>query len=734
MKMSSRALFALTILCGSFLLFLVQPLVARLALPLLGGAPAVWNSAMLVYQTLLLAGYAYAHLLSRVPLRRQIAAHLALLLLAALFLPVGLADIPGRAAGWEVLWVPALVLASVGPLFVLVAAQAPLLQRWYALDDDAGDPYWLYAASNLGSFTGLLAYPLILEPLLSTDGQALVWSLGYGVLVILMGIVAAFRWKTRAQAAPLAVTSPAPGWKRVALWLALSAVPSGLLLSTTTHLSTDLVAMPLLWVIPLGIYLLSFVFAFNPASTFAVVFARTAPTVLLLVGAMAMVSRGTGNLNVAIAAVLLLLILATALHRRLFELRPEPDRLTFFYLVMSAGGALGGVFAALVAPVVFDWVWEHPLLVLAAGALLPARPLIAWMDRMGWGPARQRRMRLLIVAAAAALGAWMQAALIGEDTVTVYLLTLAMTVLGILVLGSRWALLTILALLMFSRGGFETVRMSIEGVRDRSYFGVYTIREETQRGYRTLLHGTTLHGRQFYDADRRQDPTSYYGPGSGAGLALRAAPRMYGDAARIGVVGMGTGTLLCYRQPGQSWTMYEIDPKVVEYSDQGVFTFRRDCAPDSRVVIGDARLELASEPGSSFNVLVVDAFSSDAIPLHLLTREALATYADTLTPDGLLVLHISNRFVDLRPVIAAHARDFGWTAMLRNDPGDPAAATTSSLWVVMASDPQSIASLLAFDPQAGWHALDAPARRAWTDDHASILPYLLWDNMIGSGE
>ena len=727
-------LFALAILCGSFLLFLVQPLIARLALPLLGGAPAVWNSAMLVYQMLLLGGYFYAHMISRLPLRRQITIHIALLAVAAIFLPVGLADIERAGAGWEVLWVPALVFASVGPLFVLISAQAPLLQRWYAAHPAAGDPYWLYAASNIGSFAGLLAFPLLLEPLLTTTGQSLAWSTGYGVLIAIMIVVGFWRWNAQTDMTPaeaIAVTSQAPGWRKIAHWLVIAAVPSGLLLSTTTHLSTDLVAMPLLWVIPLGIYLFSFVLAFNPNSRVAAFFARIAPIVLLFFGAKAMMSTGQAELTDALAPIFMLLVIATALHRHMFDLRPEPDRLTLFYLVMSAGGALGGMFAALIAPVLFDWVWEHPLLILAAAALLPTRPLVAWMDRMGWDDARQWRTRLLLVVAAAALGLWLQWSVLRFLPWVVFGLTVAITILGVLALGKRWSLVAVMAILMFFRGGFDNISTSLQNLRERSYFGVYTVRDLPDYNLRTLMHGTTMHGRQYTDDERRKNPTAYYGPTSGAGLALRSAGELYSDGARVGVVGMGAGTLVCYRQPGQTWKLYEIDPTVVEYSYDGTFTFRDDCAPESEIVVGDARLELAREPDASFDILIVDAFSSDAIPMHLMTREAMQTYADTMAEDGLLAIHISNRFIDLAPVLSAHARDFGWTAMLRSDRAVGEQAIENSNWVVLVPDAEMAAKLKQSDPDVKWLDLPAPATRSWTDDYASILPYLMWENFTG---
>jgi len=734
MRLPSRPLFVATILLGSSLLFLVQPLVARLALPQLGGAPNVWNSAMLVYQALLLGGYAYAHLLSRLAIRRQAMVHLALMALALLFLPIALAEVP-RPAGYEVFWVPLLLVATVGAPFFVVAAQAPLIQRWYAADPEAGDPYWLYAASNIGSFAGLLSYPLLLEPNLPLVDQSLVWALGYGVLIACMALVAWSRWRAPDPASTID-GEPAQGdpigWRRIAYWLALSAVPSGLMLSTTTHLTTDIVAMPLLWVLPLGLYLLSFVFAFNEKSMLGFALVRTAPTILLLAGATAMVSRGSDGVSLALAAVLMLFVVATALHRRLYLDRPAPARLTLFYLVMSAGGALGGVFAAIMAPLVFDWVWEHPLLVLAAGALLPQTVLIPWMDRFHFDARGSLFARLALVAGAVALGFWMNAALGKGQDLTVTALLIAMAALGVLALGSRWAFLAILLIMMLARGGWSTIEESAEGIRDRSYFGVYTVREYPDPPTRVLLHGTTVHGRQFLEPEYRNLPTSYYGPNSGVGLALSAADRIYGKDAQIGLIGLGTGTLACYRQPGQDYIFYEIDPQVVEYSRTGVFTYLRDCAPEAAIHMGDARLALESEPAQQYDILAVDAFSSDAIPLHLVTREAMHTYGRALKPDGLLLIHISNRYVDLRPVIAAHAMENGWVGLMRDDSADPAYGESASLWIAISSDAVPMAKLLQAHPDADWVELGRPHRPVWTDDFASILPLLAWDTILGA--
>ena len=726
-----RGLFVVTILAGSFLLFMVQPLVARMALPRLGGAPAVWNSAMLVYQSLLLGGYAYAHALGRLPLRRQAIVHLVVLALAGLTLPISLAQLPLPSAGWEPLWVPLLFLLTIGPVFFAISAQAPLIQRWYAADPVAGDPYWLYAASNLGSFAGLIAYPLLLEPNLRLADQSAAWSVGYLVLVVLVALAAAARW----SAPSLAARNPTPaahepiGRRRIALWLALAAVPSGLMLSTTTHLTTDIVAMPLLWVIPLGLYLLSFVFAFNERSRVGQVCARVAAPVLFLAGGMAMVSHGAGGVSSAVAALVALLVVSVALHRRLYADRPAPAQLTLFYLVMSAGGALGGIFTALIAPVVFDWVWEHPLLILAAAALLPATPYFDWMERIAIPPAYRRAAVLGVLLVVFVLSGLLYQLVLDKNADAAGLIVV-IAGLGVLLLGYRAAFVAALLALMLGFGGFETVNASWEGARKRSFFGIYVVRDEEAKGLRGLTHGTTLHGLQFNDSVRELEPTSYYTRRSGVGLALANSERIVGKGARIGVVGLGVGTLACYRRPDQRIDFFEIDPVVASYSREP-FTFVKKCAPDAAIRFGDARLEIEKAAPGSYDILVIDAFSSDSIPLHLMTKEAVAIYRRALTSDGLLLVHISNRYIDLRPMIAGLAAANGMQARLRQDLDRAGRGASPSIWTALAADPETLARLEASSGPGRWEGLPPPPSQVWSDDFASVLPLLRWDNVFG---
>ncbi len=732
---AARGLFVATILVGSFLLFLVQPMVARMALPRLGGAPNVWNSAMLVYQALLLAGYAYAHLLGRWPVRRQAVIHLLVLLAAGVTLPVGLASMAQPTGLPEVLWVPLLLGLSIGPVFFAVSAQAPLMQRWFAADPRAGQPWALYAASNLGSFAGLLSYPLLAEPFLSLRQQSMGWSAGFALLVLLVLLAA----MTRRNLPAVSVVADKQeqderiGWRRVTLWLLLSAVPSGLMLSTTTHLTTDIFAMPLLWVIPLGLYLLSFVVAFADRRCACMAVTRIAPVFVLFAGSYAMLSNGSGTLWVAGGACLMLFCIATALHGRLYDLRPGAAHLTHFYLVMSAGGALGGLFTALIAPLVFDWAWEHPLLVLAAALLMPLAPLLRWHESEGIEPGMARVALVLLLAFAVFLG-WQldQYALRPEDGLAAVLLTVFLVATGVMLMAWRAGFIAVLTIAMIAQGGIWTIRATLAGERTRSYFGIYTVRDTAEGTLRTLAHGTTLHGEQSLQPGRSRDALTYYGPTSGVALALKAAPRIEGAGARVGVVGLGTGSLACQAVPGQHWTFFEIDPVILRFSTSGRFTFLRDCTPDARVVLGDARLELTRLPANAFDVLVIDAFSSDAIPVHLLTKEALQVYARALTPRGLLLLHISNRYIDLAPVVGINAAASGLKAISRLDRPLDTDYYTPSRWIALSRDPEVLEQLLGQTPDAPWIRLEERAAKPWTDDYASILPYVRWDRLTGS--
>ncbi len=724
----SRMTFVATILTGSFLLFLVQPMIARMALPRLGGAPAVWNSAMLVYQALLLAGYAYAHWLGRVRPRAQAAIHIGVLLVAALWLPIGLIAMDLPADAQPAIWVPWLLGLSIGPLFFAVSAQAPLVQRWFSAASGGGDPYALYAASNLGSFAGLIAYPLLVEPLMATRSQSLLWSGGYIALVLLV-LVCATRLPRTASVDHVVATSAPATRGRVLHWIALALVPSGLMLATSTYITTDIVAMPLLWVLPLGLYLLSFTVAFAANRELADLLTRIAPVTILLFGGVIMGGYNQGPLLSAGIALTLLFMISVALHTALYRLRPAPDRLTGFYLAMSGGGMLGGVFAALVAPVIFDWTYEYPILILAAGMLVPQQFLThhsrdLWIRR---GPTRHVALGVIVVLFAVMIGmrTLQPDGLFGERSQGAAFIVIA--IIGLATIGAWRPYVIALAGTLFLFGGYHSLMLSMQpGARVRSYFGVYTVR--TQPSVHELDHGTTLHGVQLRGTvARERTPTTYYARGSGVGRAMEALDGLYGPDARVGVVGLGTGTLACYAQPGQRWRFYEIDPAVVRIArDTGQFSYLARCLPDPVIRLGDARIALGHEAANDLDLLALDAFSSDSVPMHLMTREAFATYARVLSRDGLLLVHVSNRFIDLNPVVAAAAAEGGWTAMqLRYRPStlDEADRATRSDWIAMSRNPAAIAALKAQDPN--WAPLiGRPGFTVWTDDYSTILPLL----------
>jgi spermidine synthase len=728
----ARPLFLLTIITGSFLLFLTQPMVARMALPRVGGSPSIWNSAMLVYQLLLLAGYAYAHWIARLKPRRQVGIHLVLLGVAAIWLPIHLIAFSPAADAEPALWVPWFLIASIGPLFFIVSSQAPLMQRWYALETARGEPYTLYAASNLGSFAGLLSYPLIVEPTMSLAAQSWLWTALYAALVLLVAACALTVPAQAVEAVPEEIT-PAPTRRQMLHWVAFAAVPSGLMLSTTTHLTTDIVAIPLLWVLPLGLYLLSFVIAFAHRRGVANFMTMLAPLVILIAGGLAFSDGTRSPFFSATLGLGLLFFIAVALHSELFRLRPAVGHLTRFYLAMSLGGMLGGLFCAIVAPLLFDWAYEHPILIVAAALLVPQFPLLPWPRQYGF------MLCLTIPSAAFLLSFLTDAGFLQRAGIATMVGNVAVSLLALACLGRRWPFAASLGALMLSYGGWTTIVHSVDGMRTRSYFGIYEVSERLdenrQATARILTHGTTLHGIQSLVPGQETVPTSYYARRSGVGLALSNADALFGAHPRIGVVGLGSGTLSCYARPNQAWTFFEIDPAMVQVA-RNRFSFLSRCAPQVRIVLGDARISLSRQPPGALDILAVDAFSSDAVPMHLLTREALAVYGRALSSDGIVLFHISNRYLDLKPVIADLAAHEGWRAALLQyvpEGNEEAMNATISVWIALSRNPATIDRLIALSGDDGlyWEAIEpTPGFAGWSDDHASILPIINFRSMM----
>jgi SAM-dependent methyltransferase len=739
-----RPLFIAIVALGSFLLFLVQPLVARIALPELGGAPSVWNTAMVFYQAALLVGYAYAHALQRVALRVQIAVHLLVLTAAALMLPLGLPERGIPTPGGEAGWLLSMLSVGIGPLFVGLAAQAPLMQAWFARSEDrsAGDPWFLYAASNAGSLLGLLSYPFLLEPLTALPVQQALWTGGYLLLVLMVASAGVSLWRAGNGVVPIAAGAPPvriPLLRQVR-WVLLAAVPSGLMISTTTHITTDIMAMPLLWVPPLSLYLLSFILVFGARGEgWTRAATLVAPIALLVFGAAGFLSIDRAATLYGLASLLLLFVVAVGLHGSLADSRPAPAQLTRFYLLMALGGVLGGLFAALLSPLLFDWVYEHPILLLLAALLLPARPLTRGIGRL-WvgGGAVARLLRVGTPPMALALSWWLGASLNPLDpSVAMVAALLLLALFAVLAIGRPIIFAFHFLMLMLAAGGWQQIDVSsVADARTRSFFGIYTIQNAQSTRTRSLLHGTTMHGVQSLEPEKSRIPMSYYAPDSGVGRAMRAVPALFGPQARVGFVGLGAGSLACYAAPGQDWTVFEIDPAIVALTiGKGAFTYVAQCKPDIRVVLGDARLTLAREPAGRFHLLAVDAFSSDSIPLHLLTLEAFDVYLRALAPDGVLLVHVSNRFLALEPVVAAAIEARGLAARrLRYSPGPEDARAgmrfSSSDWIAIARTETAMERFVATATgsalaEARWQPLEPPRGTApWRDDHASILPLL----------
>jgi hypothetical protein len=738
----TRLLFTLTVFVSALLLFLIQPLFGRKVLPLLGGAPGVWNTAMVFYQALLLVGYCYAHFIRRISPRAQLITHVALLAAAALTLPIGIAEgypEPGTVAPF--LWLMGLFAVSIGLPFLVVSTHAPLLQRWFSGSGDpsAHNPYFLYAASNLGSMLALIAYPLGFEPLLSLAEQAAIWSLGF---VLLAGLVTLCGLTLLRQPAATvdviaAPTSPPIAWLTRIRWLLLAAVPSGLLLAVTTMITTDIMAMPLLWMIPLILYLLTFVVVFaekpwiNHATAIAI-----APGALMAAAMFSMVGATSIAVTLLCLALLAFFLITLACHGELVATRPSADRLTEFYIWMSAGGVVGGLFTALAAPSVFNGVFEYPLLLVVAALVLPAGPRARQITARFSGkrtpvwlwdlilPIVALTLSLAVAADQATGDASGSLALQGAVCLT------AMLVLTMMSRGRPVRFALHLAACCLALGGWMRVwGLDTVKFQDRSFFGVYSVKDYPDLQVRVLSHGTTTHGAQSLLPEYKNEPQTYYARESGVGQVLQAAETLY-PAGRIAAVGLGAGTIACYAKPGQSWSFYEIDPLVVSVAkNPRLFNYLSDCTPTARMVVGDARLTLSHEATGSLDVLVVDAFSSDAIPLHLITSEAFALYADRTTNNGIILLHISNRHLDLEPVVARAAVAQGLaTRSLWFDPGEnpKGLVKTPSRWIALAKSESRLGAVLAATPAGaqGWTPLATKPGRVWTDDYANLLAAL----------
>lgn len=673
-------LYASTIFVSAFLLFQVQPIIAKIILPWFGGTAAVWTTCMLFFQLALLGGYLYSHFsTSKLASRPQTTLHIVLLIASCLLLPVVPGDAWKPAGGENPTWaILALLAATVGFPYFLLSTTGPLVQAWFARANPGNSPYRLFALSNAGSMIALLGYPFLVEPVLPTRLQAYVWSGGYVLFVALCSFCA---WKSRdsLSAVPRQVgatveSAAAPPAMHWVLWALLAACASALLLAITNHLTLDIAPIPLLWVLPLSLYLLTFILTFDSTGWYNRLWYL--PLTAVALGGMAYLLRAEVATNVArdIAIfVTALFVCCMSCHGELTAIKPHPRYLTGFYLMISLGGALGGLFVGVVAPYTFPDYWELPILLaicpiaLLAANYIDGESLLHRTER-GWG--------------------WVVAAV------------------GVLAISVTMA--------QYIQQDFRSYR-----VVARNFYGGLRTADYGKEGElewtRKLTHGVINHGEQYLEPMRHRESTSYFGPKSGVGRAIRNKDR--DKPQRIGITGLGAGVMLSYSRAGDYYRIYEINPLVLDVAKKE-FTFIKDSPAKLDIIMGDARLSLEREAPQNFDVLHMDAFSSDSVPVHLLTREAFQQYFRHLKPDGVLVMHISNRYLNLQPVVARGAEALGKKAVLVEDEGDDDLGYFGTDMVLVTSNE----SFLAHKDIAGFKPPEVKATvPLWTDDYSNLF-------------
>ncbi|MDB5492699.1 MAG: putative spermine/spermidine synthase protein [Phenylobacterium sp.] len=737
------ALFAVTVFASAALVFMVEPMVAKLVLPRLGGSPSVWNTSLAFFQIALLAGYGYAHALQRIPgVRTQAIVHLSAVALAALALPLRIHELFGPpSSDHPALWLLGVLLASIGAPFAVLSATAPLVQAWHArtVAAEAGrGPYVLYAASNLGSLIALLAYPIIVEPTITLKAQTLGWSLGYGAFGLLLASLAVVCARAPDITGPPHVDATAApvSWRRRLQWVALAAIPSSLMLGVTTHLTTDVASAPFLWVAPLALYLLTFVIAFQARPAVSPWLTLTFQAAAVAACATLLPFRLTAFPLQLLVHLSAFFFTALMCHQALVARRPAPARLTEFYLWMSFGGVVGGAFNAFLAPVIFDNVWEYPI-VLALSCLArpaaevePVRPRTVILTGLGMLAGVAAPMVITFVpphlAAHRLIGTLTDLQLI--DLAARLLLAFAAIAAFLL---RRHYLPFFMVIAVLSTGASAAADRVNTQQSWRSFFGV--VRESQTRAdplggaVKMLAHGTTLHGAQAVSPQWRCHPLVYYAPATPIGQVILAKQQQT-SSLRMGAVGLGTGSVAAYVRPGDQLTFFEIDPLVIRIStDPKHFSYTTLCAK-GRVdyVVGDARLTLERQPPGIFDVLLIDAFSSDAVPAHLLTVEAIRGYLGHLKPDGVVILHLSNRNLDLDGPAQAVARAAGGYGLIQKyQPASDAFWESAEDAVIIGKSPEAIAR---FARDKRWAPADPTRARPWTDDYTNLVG-ALWRRM-----
>lgn len=731
-------IYVLAVFCGASLVFMVQPMVAKLVLPTLGGTPAVWNTSMAFFQFALLAGYGYAHFLQKIPVvRTQVIVHLGVLLVAALLLPLRITNLFGDPnPGSPALWLIGVLFISIGAPFAALSATAPLVQAWHAKvhgRDGGPEPWALYAASNLGSLLALLAYPILVEPTLALADQRWGWTAGYGVFVVILGVLA---WTLRKETTPqtVAVSGAAAepiSWRDRAVWVVLAALPSSLMLGVTTHLTTDVASAPFLWVAPLSLYLLTFIIAFQ---TRPMIHPRWA---LILMSAAIIVCLATTPFDPPNVLVILgvhlgtFFLAALVCHQALVARRPDPAHLTDFYLCMSLGGVIGGAFNAFVAPVVFNTAIEYTA-VLALCALVRPR---------GDGKLSRFEIAALIIAligAVAAMNAvtgwfwsWLSSQNVSPKDPVFYISSIGILSIAVAAVAVRERALPFFAVVVMLAITARVVDQRATAYENhRSFFGVVHLSTSdiTALGgdVKIFTHGTTLHGAQAVDPTYRCRPLTYYAPETAIGQVFNQVQGQKA-ATRIAAVGLGSGAVATYARAGDHLTFFEIDPQVVAISSNPkYFSYTTECAKGTvDYVVGDARLTLAKQAPDQFDILLVDAFSSDAIPAHLLTVEAMKMYLSKMKPDGVIILHLSNRHLELIFPAASVVKAAGGYSMFQSyaQPDNTPYYWASSEDVMIVT--KSKAAMQPYLLDTRWMASPPATVRPWTDDYTNLVGAML---------
>jgi hypothetical protein len=742
--------FTICLFASAFLLFLVEPMVAKMVLPLVGGTSAVWATSVLFFQTVLLIGYGYSHWLAmRLQWRWQALLHGLLLLTPLLVLPIHL--IPGwdpPTSGSPVLWLVLLLAVTVGLPFLVLSTTSPLIQHWFSRTGHAHaqDPYFLYRASNLGSALGLLSYPALIEPHLGLHAQADLWRAGYiAFLVLSVLCLAAVAWSRSLSEipAPPTPTLPLTGegeatgegaitWRRRLRWVALAAVPSTWMLAVTSYFTTVIRPIPLLWVIPLALYLFSFavVFARKPLVS-RYWLNRLFPFYALPLLGMVLLG-GSGPLYLlAVLHFGAFFLGALLCHGELAADRPSATHLTEFYWWLAVGGATGGLLTALVAPLVFNDFLEYPLAIIGAALLRPA------LARGGNSRSRLADFWLpgaMLAGLLAVVGLMSLTGVLGKlNQVTLTSATTASDLLRVLVVFAIPAAISAAFSWRPIRFGLATAAMLLLALvplgsqtvifQQRDFYGVHKVVTDPAGTSHVLIDGGTIHGLQLLDPQKRDQPAAYYSSSGPLG-DLFAAEQPVDASWSMAVIGLGAGAMACYAQPQQSWTFYEIDPVIAQIArDPSLFTYLRDCTPQAGIVLGDGRLTIARAPDHSYDLIVLDAFGSDSVPVHLITREAIQLYLSKLRPGGVLLFNISNKYVDLASVLAGEAANLSLVGYQRADTvvttDQAAAGKFPSAWLVMARSAENLGGI---DLKPGWRVLQGnPNQPVWTDDFSDVL-------------